>query len=104
MTQTIMSIATVLCLIPENVYGRLTGNELAAGCQLFYRKMYGYFLQCTSNNFHYPIHFVTRAHGLCDSCSVCFDLILTVSPRATVEFTPQHYDQMRHTASDFWRH
>ena len=23
------------------------GNGLAAGCQLFYRKIYGYFLQCT---------------------------------------------------------
>ena len=23
-----------------------TGNGLAAGCQLFYRKIYGYFLQC----------------------------------------------------------
>ena len=45
----IMPFATVLCLIPENVYGRLqkiTGNGLAAGCQLFYRKIYGYFLQC----------------------------------------------------------
>ena len=44
-----MSFATVLCLIPENVYGRLlkiTGNGLAAGCQLFYHKIYGYFLQC----------------------------------------------------------
>ena len=44
-----MPFATVLCLIPENVYGRLqkiTGNGLAAGCQLFYRKIYGYFLQC----------------------------------------------------------
>ena len=37
--KTIMSFATVLCLIPEN------GNGLAAGCQLFYRKIYGYFLQ-----------------------------------------------------------
>ena len=46
--KTIMSFATVLCLIPENVYGRLSkikGNGLAAGCQLFYRKIYGYFLQ-----------------------------------------------------------
>ena len=25
-----------------------TGNGLAAGCQLFYRKIYGYFLQCTT--------------------------------------------------------
>ena len=36
-------------MIPENIYGRLqkiTGNGLAAGCQLFYRKIYGYFLQC----------------------------------------------------------
>ena len=24
-----------------------TGNTLAAGCQLFYRKIYGYLLQCT---------------------------------------------------------
>ena len=41
-----MSFATVLCLIPENVYGCLqiiTGNGLAAGCQLFYRKIYGQF-------------------------------------------------------------
>ena len=40
--------ATVLCLIPENVTGarKKTGNGLAAGCQLFYRKIYGYFLQC----------------------------------------------------------
>ena len=43
-----MSFATVLCLIPENVYGRLskekiTGNELAAGYQLLYRKIYEYF-------------------------------------------------------------
>ena len=31
-------------MIPENIYGRLqkiTGNGLAAGCQLFYRKIYG---------------------------------------------------------------
>ena len=28
-----------------------TGNGLAAGCQLFYRKIYGYFLQCT--RFHW---------------------------------------------------
>ena len=42
----IMSFATVLCLIPENVYGCLyiiTGNGLAAGCQLFYHKIYGQF-------------------------------------------------------------
>ena len=42
--------ATVLCLIPENVYGRpkkLTGKGLAAGCQLFYRKIYGYISQCS---------------------------------------------------------
>ena len=42
--------ATVLCLIPENVYGQKkntkTGNGLAAGCHLFYRKIYGYFLRC----------------------------------------------------------
>ena len=24
----------------------ITGNGVAAGCQLFYRKIYGYFLQC----------------------------------------------------------
>ena len=51
--KSIMSFATVLCLIPETVYGRLkkiTGNGLAAGCQLFYRKIYGYFLQCKSFN------------------------------------------------------
>ena len=37
--------ATVLSLIPENDYGRRKkmGNGLAAGCQLFYRKIYGYF-------------------------------------------------------------
>ena len=37
-----MSFATVLCLIPENVYGRMykiTGNGLAAGCNFFYRKI-----------------------------------------------------------------
>ena len=50
--KTQMSFATVLCLIPENVYGRLqkiTGNGLATGRQLFYRKIYGYFLQCIIN-------------------------------------------------------
>ena len=34
--------ATVLCLIPENVYGRskkITGKGLAAGSQLLYRKL-----------------------------------------------------------------
>ena len=44
--KSIMSFATVLCQIPENVYGRLlkiTGNGLAAGCLLFYRKIYGNF-------------------------------------------------------------
>ena len=25
---------------------KITGNGLAAGCQLFYRKIYGYFSQC----------------------------------------------------------
>ena len=35
--KTIMSFATGLCLIPENVYGR----------QLFYRKIYGYFFTCS---------------------------------------------------------
>ena len=43
-----MSIEFALCLVFENVYGRLlkiTGNGLAAGRQLFYRKIYGYFLQ-----------------------------------------------------------
>ena len=38
--------ATVLCLIPENVYGRPKknpGNGLAAGCQLIYLKIYGFF-------------------------------------------------------------
>ena len=25
-----------------------TGHGLAAGCQLFYRKIYGYFLQCSA--------------------------------------------------------
>ena len=41
-----MSFATVLCLIPENIYGRLlkiAENGLADGCQLFYLKIYGYF-------------------------------------------------------------
>ena len=49
--------ATVLYLIRETVYGRQKkkkkkkggggdGNGLAAGCQLFDRKIYGYFLQC----------------------------------------------------------
>ena len=41
--------ATVLCLIPENVYGRRkknTGHGLAAGRQLFYCKIYGFVLQC----------------------------------------------------------
>ena len=45
----IMSLATVLCLSPENVDVHLyeiTGNGLAAGCQLFYRKIFGYILQC----------------------------------------------------------
>ena len=37
-----MSFATVLCLIPENT--NITGNGLATGCQLFYRKIYGYVL------------------------------------------------------------
>ena len=44
-----MSFATILCMIPENVYGRLkkiSGNGLAAGCKLFYRKIYGYIMQC----------------------------------------------------------
>ena len=50
-----MSFATVLCLIPENVYGRLekiTGNGLAAGCQLFYRKIYGYFTVYNESSSH----------------------------------------------------
>ena len=47
--------STVLCLIPENVYGRSykkkqkkTGNGLAAGCQLLYYRIYGYFVQCAA--------------------------------------------------------
>ena len=50
--KTIMSFATVLSLIPENVYGpvKITGNGLAPGYQLFYRKIYGYFLQCKTDN------------------------------------------------------
>ena len=28
---------------------KITGNGLAAGCQLFYRKIYGNFLQCGEN-------------------------------------------------------
>ena len=45
--------ATIPCLVPENIYGclqKITGNGLAAGCQLFYRKIYGYFcsvLKCS---------------------------------------------------------
>ena len=45
--------ATVLCLIPENVYGRpekKTGNGLAAGCKLFYRNIYGYFFAVRVSN------------------------------------------------------
>ena len=45
-----MSFATVLCLIPENVLRApvkitvfVTVNGLAAGWQLLYRKIYGYF-------------------------------------------------------------
>ena len=38
----IMSFASVLCLIPENVK-KITGNGLAASYQYFYRKIYGYF-------------------------------------------------------------
>ena len=44
--------ATVLCLIPEMITGarnKITGNGLAAGCQLFYRKIYEYFLQCRNS-------------------------------------------------------
>ena len=43
-----MSFATVLCLIPEIVLQapvKITVNGPAAGCQLFYNKIYGYFLQ-----------------------------------------------------------
>ena len=46
-----MTFATVLCLIPENVYGRLLkimGNGLAPCCKLFYRKIYGYFYSVVS--------------------------------------------------------
>ena len=53
--KTIMSFATVLCQIPENVYGRqykITGNGLAAGYQLFYRKTYGYFYSAVGMLFH----------------------------------------------------
>ena len=35
--------AIILCLIPENV--KIPGNGLAGGCQLFYRNIYGYFMQ-----------------------------------------------------------
>ena len=45
-----MSFATVLCLIPENVLRApvkitvfVMVNGLAAGWQLFHRKIYGYF-------------------------------------------------------------
>ena len=41
--------AIVPCLVPEKCLRapvKITGNGLAAGCQLFYRKIYGYFLQC----------------------------------------------------------
>ena len=41
--------ATVLCLNPENARKK-KGNGLAAGCHLFYRKIYGYFLQCSEFN------------------------------------------------------
>ena len=42
-----MSFATVMCMIPENVLRapvKMTVNGMAAGCQLFYRKIYGYFI------------------------------------------------------------
>ena len=44
--KTIMSFATVLCLVLGGVFGRLweiAENGLAAGCRVFYRKIYGYF-------------------------------------------------------------
>ena len=42
-----MSFCYPTVLIPENVYGRPKKREmgLAAGCQLFYRKIYGYFFK-----------------------------------------------------------
>ena len=49
-----MFFATVLCLLPENVYGRLlTGNGLAAGCQLFYRKIYRYIFKRSNSAFSF---------------------------------------------------
>ena len=44
-----LSFAAVLCLTPENGLRapvKIAGSGLAAGCQLFYRKIYGCFLQC----------------------------------------------------------
>ena len=49
--KTIMSFDTVLCLIPKKCLRapvENNGNWTAAGCQLFYRKIYGNILQCTS--------------------------------------------------------
>ena len=42
-----MSFATELCLIPKMFTGasKITEYGLAAGCQLFYRKIYSYFSQ-----------------------------------------------------------
>ena len=39
------------CTVPDSLKClrapvKITGNRLAAGCQLFYCKIYGYFLQC----------------------------------------------------------
>ena len=48
-----MAFANVLCLIPENVYGRLSvknnGKWTGSWCQLFYRKSYGYFFYSVSS-------------------------------------------------------
>ena len=35
---------------------KITGNGLASGCQLFYRKIYGYFLQCRNNSLNVLRH------------------------------------------------
>ena len=47
----IMSFATVLCLVLGGFCGRLweiAEKGLAAGCRVFYRKIYGYFYFFTS--------------------------------------------------------
>ena len=57
--QKYMLFATVLCLIPENVRApvkiHVTENGLATGCQLFYRKIYGYFCSVSMKLVSYAI-------------------------------------------------